>query len=110
MTEYLGVFVGSMASQMAVLPRMLVAEKQIVIKGKDKPTRTIAPGEYIIKVLHNEDGDPTEYHDVPTAEIIMNKIGITRFEKLRKELTEAARNIVNPPNGGESTKPNTPPE
>lgn len=92
--EYLGVFVGSIAAQMAVLPRMLVDEK----------------GKYIIEVIHNEDGDPVEYKNVQKAEKIMDKIGIPRFEKLRNELTEAARNIVNPPNGGSSTKQSTPPE
>ena len=92
--EYLGVFVGSLHAQMAVLPRMLTDDK----------------GKYIIEVKHNEDGDPIEYKNVAKAEAIMNKIGIPRFEKLRKELTEAARNIVNPPNGGESIKQSPPQE
>jgi hypothetical protein len=88
-TEYIGVLVGSMAAQMAVLPRMLVDDK----------------GNYIVQITHNEDGDPVEYKNVSKAEKIMDKIGVPRFEKLRKELTEAAKGIVNPPTGDDSTKP-----
>lgn len=69
---------------MKALPKMLVDEK----------------GEYIVKVIYNEDGDPIEFQGLDIANPIMDGIGVKRFEKLRNELTEAAKNIVNPPSGG----------
>lgn len=82
-TEYLGVVVGNIASQMKVLPKMLVDDN----------------GNYIIEVILDSDGDVTETKNIEIANGMMEKISVRRFEKLRKELTEAARNIVNPPNG-----------
>jgi len=84
MTEYIGVVVGNLGSQMKALPKMLIDEK----------------GEYVVKVTQNEDGDPIEFENMDKANLAMEGIGIKRFEKLRKELTEAAKNIVNPPSGG----------
>lgn len=82
--EYLGVVVGNIGSQMAVLPKMLVDEK----------------GNYIVEVIHDSEGDIAEAKNIEKANAMLNKLSVTRFEKLRKELTEAAKNIVNPPNGG----------
>jgi len=83
-TEYIGVLVGNLGAQMKVLPRMLVD----------------SDGKYIVEVVLNEDGDPSEYKNLEKAEKIIDGIGLKRFEKLRSELTEAAKNIVNPPKGG----------
>lgn len=89
MVEYIGVVVGNLGSQMSALPKMLVDEN----------------GKYIVEVSHNEDGDPIEWKNLKEANELLNGIGIKRFEKLKKELTEAARQIVNPQNGGDSTRP-----
>lgn len=83
-TEYIGVVVGNIGSQMAVLPKMLVDDS----------------GKYIVEIVHDLEGDIAEVKNLEKANALMNKLSVTRFEKLRKELTEAAKNIVNPPNGG----------
>jgi len=69
---------------MSVIPKMLVNEQD----------------EYVVKVISNEDGDPVSFENLTEANAQMEKIGLKRFDKLRKEITEAAKNIVNPPKGG----------
>ena len=85
-TEYIGVAVGNMGQQMKALPKFLV----------DKDDK------YIVEVVLDDDGDIAELKNLDEAMKIMDGITTKRFEKLRKELTEAARNIVNPPSGGDS--------
>lgn len=94
--EYIGVLMGGVGSQMAALPKMLLDDN----------------GNYIVKVIVDEDGDIKEYQNLSDANKRMDdaNISITRLAKLGKELTEAARNIVNPPKGGSLTKPTPPSE
>jgi len=83
-TEYVGVVVGNLGSQMKVLPKMLVNDN----------------GEYVIEIVHDSEGDIAELKNTKEANDMMENISVARFEKLRKELTEAAKNIVNPQKGG----------
>jgi len=83
-TEYVGIVVGNLGQQMRVLPKMLIDEQ----------------GEYIVEIIHDSEGDIAELKNMDKANTIMNGISVKRFEKLCKELTEAAKNIVNPPKGG----------
>jgi hypothetical protein len=82
-TEYIGVIIGNVGSQMAVLPKMLVDEN----------------GKYIVEIVHDAEGDILEARNMDVANKRLNSLSVTRFEKLRKQLTEAAKNIVNPPKG-----------
>lgn len=82
--EYAGVVVGNLGRQMQVLPKMLVDDQ----------------GNYIVEIVHDSDGDIAEMKNMDKANKIMEGISVKRFEKLCKELTEAAKNIVNPPKGG----------
>lgn len=93
---------------MNVLPRMVVAvgEHKIIKKAtekgaEDEVLKVVKDGEYIVEIVTNEDGDVVETKYMDEANRMMDAAGITprRFEKLRKELTEAAQNIVNPPSG-----------
>lgn len=102
-TDYLGVILGRMGNQFNILPRMIVANGEHKIRDtKGEILKTVLDGEYIVEVVLNEDGDILETKYLDEAQRMLDAAGITprRFEKLRKELTEAARNIVNPPNGG----------
>lgn len=81
--EYSGVLMGNIGYQMMALPKMLVDDK----------------GEYVVKVTHDSEGDVEKVEGLAAANERMKNISIPRFEKLRRELTEAARNIVNPPSG-----------
>lgn len=57
-------------------------------------------GEYIVQVTLDDDGDIVSYDNVQPAFALMMQITPRRLEKLIDEFAEAARNIVNPPNGG----------
>lgn len=59
-----------------------------------------AEGEYIVKVVLDEDGDITTFENVEVALTEMTKVTPKRLEKLTKEFTEAAKAIVNPPKEG----------
>jgi hypothetical protein len=83
-TEYIGVVVGNLGQQMRVLPKMLVDDND----------------SYIVEIVHDSEGDISELKNMDLANEIMNKVSVKRFEKLCKELTEASKNIVNPPKGG----------
>lgn len=56
-------------------------------------------GEYIVKVVLDEDGDITGFDNF--AEALQKMAGVTpkRLEKLIDEFAAAAKNIVNPTNG-----------
>lgn len=106
-TDYLGVILGRMGNQFNILPRMIVAVGTHEIKNaKGEVLKVVQDGEYIVEVVLNDDGDIIETKYLDEAQRLLDKAGITprRFEKLRKQLTEAARDIVNPPSGGDSTK------
>jgi hypothetical protein len=89
LTEYIGVLVGNVGSQMSALPKMLVDDK----------------GAYIVTVTLDDEGDIKELQNVDKAQAMMTSISIPRFEKLRKEITQAARDIVNPTNGKDLIAP-----
>lgn len=61
---------------------------------------TNAEGEYLVKVNLDEDGDIASYEGMDAAFMQMAAITPKRLEKLIKELSEAARAIVNPPKEG----------
>jgi hypothetical protein len=63
--------------------------------------------EYIINVILDNDGDIEKYENEDRAFSNMGKITPKRLRKLVDEFTEAARSIVNPPSGRDSTKPLT---
>ena len=83
-SEYIGVVVGNIGSQMRVLPKMIANDD----------------GSYLVKITHDEDGDIASMEGLDEAMKRIEGISARRFEKLRGELTEAAKSIVNPPNGG----------
>lgn len=85
--EMLGVMVGNVVYQMRMLPKMI---------QKD--------GEYVVGCVIDEDGDPI-LSDVDKASAMLDNINPKRFDKLRTELTEAVKLIVNPPKGGGLNKP-----
>lgn len=81
--EYVGVLAGNLFYQMRLLPKMILNDN----------------GEYVVKAQIDEDGDPL-LENMDKALAMMDKINVKRFDRLRKELTEAVRLIVNPPNAG----------
>jgi len=87
--EYIGALMGNIASQMSLLPKLVVDDKE----------------NYIVEIVHDEDGDIAEAKNLTRAQARMNNITPARFEKLRDELREALKAIVNPPKGGDSKKP-----
>jgi hypothetical protein len=56
-------------------------------------------GEYIVKVTLDADGDIEKYDGMDKAFAKLAAITPKRLEKLVDEFSEAARAIVNPPNG-----------
>lgn len=58
-----------------------------------------AEGEYLVKVNLDDDGDISSYDGIEAAFMQMTAITPKRLEKLVDEFSEAARAIVNPPNG-----------
>jgi hypothetical protein len=56
-------------------------------------------GQYIVKVTLDEDGDIQSFEGMDAAFAKLAAITPRRLEKLIKELSEAAKAIVNPPNG-----------
>lgn len=57
-------------------------------------------GEYIVKVVYDDDGDIKEFQGMAEAFQVMASVTPQRMEKLAKEMTEAVKNIVNPPSAG----------
>lgn len=88
LTEYVGILVGNIGSQMQALPKFLVDDK-------DK---------YVVEIVLDSEGDIAEVKNLAKANARMINISVPRFERLRKELTEAAKNIVNPQSGGDLNK------
>ena len=56
-------------------------------------------GEYLVKVILDEDGDIKEFENMNEAFLKMSGVTPKRLEKLINEFTEAAKAIVNPQNG-----------
>lgn len=79
----------SVDAAIRVLPRFLVDDN----------------GEYVIKVRLDDEGDISEFENEAEAFGKISVLTPKRLEKLAKELTEAVKNIVNPPNGRDLTKP-----
>lgn len=81
--EYINVQGGNKKAALSCLPRFLLDET----------------GEYVVKVELDEDGDP-KFEGADAALIkIVSTINPKRLERLENELCEAARAVVNPPNG-----------
>lgn len=55
-----------------------------------------ADGEYIVKVVLDNDGDIEKFENMSDAFLLMSGVTPKRLEKLTAEFTEAVRNIVNP--------------
>lgn len=60
---------------------------------------TNAEGEYLVTVNLDDDGDITSFDGLEEAFENMAAITPKRLEKLIVEFSEAAKGIVNPPNG-----------
>lgn len=82
--DYLGASAGNIENNIRIAPRFVVNTE----------------GEYIVKVTLDDDGDISALENVGDALMEMAKVTPKRLEKLSKELTEAAKAIVNPPNEG----------
>lgn len=91
--EYIGAITGNIGAQMKILPKFLINDD----------------GEYLVQVVLDDDGDILECKNLNAAMDRMNSLTPARFEKLRKEVAEAFKNIVNPPKG-EGSKPRSSPE
>lgn len=74
---------GNMPTCVSVLPRFLLNEK----------------GEYVVGITYDEDGDITAYENREKALLQLSAVTPKRLERLANELTEAAKAIINPPNG-----------
>lgn len=57
-------------------------------------------GEYVVTVKLDEDGDIQNFENYSAAMLKMTSVNPKRLERLKDELTEAAKAIVNPPNTG----------
>lgn len=84
--ELIGVVGGNYATIVRVAP--------LFVLGED--------GQYIAKVKTDADGDIEGYERYPEALGQISKIPAKRMKKLVAEFREAAQNIVNPTNGGDS--------
>jgi hypothetical protein len=82
--EYLATLGGDVGTTVKILPRFVVNEA----------------GEYIIGIVHDDDGDIKEYTNIEAAVKAVFSITPKRMEKLKKEFQEAARTIVNPTSDG----------
>jgi len=87
--EYVSVQNGNKNIALSVIHRFLV--------DKD--------GEYVVKIILDEEGDIQKLENDTDARIMMTAITPQRSEKLINQLVEAAKAIVNPPKGGDSNKP-----
>lgn len=78
----------------------------IVAGNKDTAMRTMhlflldSAGEYVVKIVLDEDGDIAEKKDAGKAISMLTVLTPKRLEQLTKQLLEAAKDIVNPPNTG----------
>src|SRR5574343_737969 len=61
-----------------------------------------ADGEYLVEVVHDEEGYISEYKNNADAIKQMFQITPARLKKLAKEFSEAANQIVNPTSDGVS--------
>lgn len=82
--ELIGVVGKNYATIVRVAPRFVLGED----------------GNYIVKVLHDDDGDITGYEGFAEALGRISQIPAKRMKKIAEEFAEAAANIVNPTNGG----------
>lgn len=81
--EYLNASAGDRETVFFIAPRFVLNEA----------------GEYVVKVTYDDDGDIKEFTNLKEAQKRMALIPPQRLEKLVKEFREAAKSIVNPPNG-----------
>lgn len=83
-----------------------VLEKMLIEQGNDAVIARVIPrfakkdGEYLVKVHVDDDGDLTEFEYEETSfQQILSVVTPKRLGKLKRELMEAAKAVVNPPNG-----------
>lgn len=81
--EYIGVSNGNKEMAIRVAPRFLLDDK----------------GEYVVQVKLDDDGDIASLDGGTEALLQMSVVTPKRLERLSNELVEAAKAIVNPPNG-----------
>lgn len=89
--EYLNTLAGNMQTITRIAPRFIQNEA----------------GEYIVKVNLDAEGDIESLENVGEATQKMLGASPKRLEKLRMEFMEAAKAIVDPPSGGDSTGPSS---
>lgn len=84
-----------------------VAEYLLLSGGNTEIVARLAPrfvideaGEYIVKVVTDEDGDISSFEGVDVAFMQMSKVTPKRLDALSKEFVEAVKNIINPQNAG----------
>jgi hypothetical protein len=82
--EYLACLNGDSGTVVKIMPRFVVD----------------ADDNYIIGVSHDEEGDIAEYTNVEPAVKAVFSITPKRLDKLKKEFSAAAREIVNPTSAG----------
>lgn len=82
--DYLGVTNGSKDAIVRIAHRF--------VTGKD--------GEFIVKVVYDEDGDIERFENTEIALLLLKQVTPKRLERLINEFSEAARQIVDPPKGG----------
>jgi hypothetical protein len=88
-SEYLGALNGNIGLMMLMLPKLAIDDK----------------GNYIVDVVLDDDGDIVELKNIDEARGVLLKITPKRFKKLAEEISEAMKEIVNPPNSRDLSKP-----
>jgi hypothetical protein len=81
--EYYNLLVGDKRTVFIVAPRFVLAED----------------GEYSMVAKHDEDGEVESFERFSETLALMSSVTPKRLEKLIDEFREAAKGIVNPPNG-----------
>ena len=83
--EYITMAGGNLGTAARILPRFILDDSD----------------EYVVKVVLDEDGDIKEYEGLNEAFNKLTAVTPKRLEQLSKQLSEAAKAIVNPPNEGD---------
>lgn len=79
--EYLNLSAADKETVIRVAPRFVVNDK----------------GEYMVQPIYDADGDIEKLEFFDETLVAMRQVTPKRLEKLTKELSEAARAVVNPP-------------
>ena len=87
--EYMGILSGNEGMVMSILPKMATDEV----------------GEYIVKVVYDNDGDIKEYQNLGKAVEMLRRIPASKLKAFMEQAKKACNEIVNPPKGSGSTSP-----